>query len=62
MNHFEAIVAWLEASWPKWHVWYVPRAVGGTIWCTRRWDGTGWALNANNPDELVEYLEAETSR
>jgi hypothetical protein len=29
VNHFEAIVARLEADWPKWQVWYVPRAVGG---------------------------------
>jgi hypothetical protein len=46
MNQFEAIVAQLEASWPKWQVWYVPRAVGGTIWCARRWDGTGPVLAA----------------
>jgi len=42
-------VAALEVAWPGWQIWYVPRAAGGMIWCARRWDGTGWALNANNP-------------
>jgi hypothetical protein len=59
MNQFDALVSQLEASWPKWQVWYVPRAVGGTIWCARRWDGTGRVLNAGSPDELAEYLAAE---
>jgi hypothetical protein len=59
MNQFEAIVAQLEASWPKWQVWYVPRAVGGTIWCARRWDGTGPVLNAASADDLAAQLEAE---
>jgi hypothetical protein len=26
----------LEARFPGWVVWYVPRAVGGTIWAARR--------------------------
>jgi hypothetical protein len=59
MNQFETIVAELEREWPDWQFWYVPRAVGGTIWCARRWDGTGRVLNADSPDELAEYLAAE---
>ncbi len=59
MNQFEAIVAELEREWPDWQFWYVPRAVGGTIWCARRWDGTGRVLNAGSPAELAEYLAAE---
>jgi hypothetical protein len=35
---------------------------GGTIWCARRWDGTGRVLNAASADELAEYLEAASSR
>ncbi|HEV8278159.1 MAG TPA: hypothetical protein VGQ26_21015 [Streptosporangiaceae bacterium] len=59
MNQFELIVARLEATWPGWQVWYVPRAVGGMIWCARRWDSTGRVLNADSPDELAEYLAAK---
>ncbi len=36
MNQFDAIVADLEATWPGWKAWYVPKAVGGMIWCARR--------------------------
>jgi hypothetical protein len=62
MNQFEAIVADLEADWPKWQIWFVPRAVGGTIWCARRWDGSGPVLNAASVDELAERLEEQASR
>ncbi len=61
MNHFEAIVAQLEADWPNWQVWYVPRAVGGMTWCARRWDGSGQVLNEASPEALVERLEEEAS-
>jgi hypothetical protein len=59
MNQFQKIVADLEADWPKWQIWFVPRAVGGTVWCARRWDGQGRVLNAGSPDELAEYLAAK---
>jgi hypothetical protein len=62
MNHFQAIVAALERDWPGWQVWYVPRAVGGMIWCGRRWDDEKRALNADSPDELAELLEAQAGR
>ena len=55
-------VASLEADWPKWQIWTVPLAVGGTVWCARRWDSSGKVLNAHSSDELAEYLEAEVSR
>jgi len=57
MNHFPAIVAVLERDWPDYQVWYVPKAVGGTTWCARRWDGSGDTLNADSPEHLAEYLE-----
>jgi hypothetical protein len=38
------------------------RAVGGTIWCARRWDGERHVLNAASPDELADMLEDEASR
>jgi hypothetical protein len=57
------------AAWPGWkptgrtgQIWTVPKAVGGTIWCARRWDGTGQVLNAASADELAEYLEEASSR
>ena len=61
-NCTEEIVARLEADWPNWQTWTVPRAIGGTIWCARRWDGTGKVLNAASADELTEYLEETSSR
>jgi hypothetical protein len=39
-------------------IWTVPKAIGGIIWCAKRWDGTGQVLNA----ELAEYLEEGSSR
>ena len=59
MNQFDAIVVQLEADWPGWHAWYVPRPVGGMTWCARRWDDEEHVLNAGSPDELAEYLAAE---
>jgi hypothetical protein len=61
-NPTDEIVARLEADWPNWQIWTVPKAIGGTIWCARRWDGTGRVLNAASADELAEYLEAASSR
>jgi hypothetical protein len=61
-NCTDDIVAALEADWRHWQIWTVPRAMGGTIWCARRWDDERRVLNAHSPEELVEYLEDETSR
>ena len=56
------IVAALERDWPNWQIWAVPRAVGGTIWCARRWDDGKHVLNAASADELEGLLEDEASR
>ena len=61
-NCTEEIVARLEADWPDWQIWTVPRAIGGTIWCAKRWDDTGQVLNAASAGELAEYLEEAASR
>ena len=61
-NPTDEIVAALGADWPDWQIWTVPRAIGGTIWCARRWDGTGRVLNAASADKLAEYLEEASSR
>jgi len=52
-----AIVARLESDWPRWQIWTVRRAVGGTTWCARRWDDERQVLNADCPEKLVELLE-----
>jgi hypothetical protein len=60
-NPTDETVARLKAGWPQWQIWTVLRAVGGTIWCARRWDGTGPVLNADSADELTESLEGDVS-
>jgi hypothetical protein len=54
-------VAKLEADWPDWQIWAVPRVVGGTIWCARRRDDPRRVLNASSPDELAGHLEVEAA-
>jgi hypothetical protein len=61
MNQFDAIVARLEAAWPGWQVWYVPRAVGGMTWCARRWDEAGDVINAASPGELEALIRLRAS-
>jgi hypothetical protein len=56
-NPTDAIVAALEREWPDWQVWVVYRAVGGPVWCARRWDGTGETLNADSSDDLTCQIE-----
>ena len=56
------IVTRLEADWRRWQIWTVRRAVGGTIWCARRWDDERQVLNADSPEELVELLEEEANQ
>jgi hypothetical protein len=56
------IVSKLEAEWPSWQIWYVPKAIGGMIWCARRWGDETHVLNADSPDGLAELLEAEAER
>ncbi len=59
----EAVIS-LEARFPAWQVWYVPRAMGGTIWCARPWakPDPKHVLNADSPEHLAEYIaEAESA-
>jgi hypothetical protein len=56
-NPTNEIVAALEREWPRWQVWVVHRAVGGPVWCARRWDDHGQVLNADSATELAEQLE-----
>jgi hypothetical protein len=61
-NPTDEALARLRADWPQWQLWVVYRAVGGVLWCARRWDGTGPVLNEDSAGELAEALEAEVSR
>jgi hypothetical protein len=59
-NAIDRIVKELESKHPGWQIWAVYRVVGGTLYCARRWDGTGHSLSGNTPQELSEYIaEAE---
>jgi hypothetical protein len=61
-NRTDAIVARLEADWPRWQIWVIHKAVGGTIWCARRWDDERNVLDADSADELTELLEKEAGQ
>jgi hypothetical protein len=60
-NPTDKALARLRADWPQWQVWVVYRAVGGAVWCARRWDGTGRVLNTGSADQLAKALEAEVA-
>ena len=56
----DAVTA-LEAAWPAWQIWAVPRVTGGTLWCARPWAGGDDAthtLNAGSPGELAAMIAA----
>jgi hypothetical protein len=59
VNHFDEIIARLESAWPAWHVWYVPKAAGGTIWCARRHDDHQYVVNEDTTEELELRLASE---
>jgi len=58
-NPTDQIVAALERDWPDWQIWVIHPALGGIIWCARRWDDEKQVLNADSPDELADYLGAD---
>ena len=53
-------VAVLRDRWSDWQIWYVPRAIGGLLWCARLHSDHKTAVNAESPDELEEQLAART--
>ena len=46
----------LREHWPHWEIWYVPRAIGGLLWCARLHSDHKTLINAESPDELEEQL------
>jgi hypothetical protein len=60
MNQFDAIVVQLEADWPDWHVWWVPRATDGRLtWCAHRRGDERHVIHAGSPAELAWAIECE---
>jgi hypothetical protein len=57
----EAVAA-LRERWPDWQIWYVPRAIGGLLWCARLHSDHKTVINAESPDELEEELVNRTER
>ena len=55
-NATDQSVAELEEDHGAWQIWVIWKAIGGQIWCARRWDGTGAVINADNPDDLDEAI------
>jgi hypothetical protein len=55
--------ALLQARFPNWEIWYVPKALGGFTWCARR-HGEANLLNTLTADrasrlaELIEQAQA----
>jgi hypothetical protein len=46
----------LRKRWPDWEIWYVPRAIGGLLWCARLDSDHKTLIKAESPDELEEQL------
>ena len=61
MNSLDETVTRLEADWPDYQIWYVPRAVGGgPTWHARRWDAnTMEVIHADSAAELEQLLAGE---
>ena len=55
-------VAALRECWPDWQIWYVPRAIGGLLWCARLHSDHKMVINAESPDELEEQLVGRTEQ
>jgi len=57
-NRAAQIVAELGQRFGKWHLWYVPHAVGRALtWHAHRWDDVRHMLHAASPDELAKAIE-----
>jgi hypothetical protein len=54
--------ALLQQHYPGWEIWYVPRALGGFIWCARRDPQDFHPTQAYLPSELAKAIEAEIAR
>src|SRR2546421_9898396 len=62
-NWAQQAVAELEADFPKWHVWWVPHAVGPVLtWHAHRRGDERHVLHADSPDEPADAIEQEGNR
>jgi hypothetical protein len=55
-TQIERIVTDLEATYPDFQIWVVYPALGGVIWCARRWDGQGSVINTDSPERLADRI------
>jgi hypothetical protein len=55
LSQYDRDLAALQARFPGWRIWYVPRAKehGGTIWCAQ----PGPLINTDSPDHLAQEIQ-----
>jgi hypothetical protein len=60
-SHTAEATAQLEADWPRWQIWWVPRATGRPVitWHARRRDDEKHVIHAETATELEELLTKE---
>lgn len=55
-THDDLRVDELTEQHPGWQVCYVPRYIGGMVWCARLHDDHKTVINADSPDHLSAYI------
>ena len=56
MPYLQDYIRQLEEDHPRWHCWWVPKAIGGFHWCAARWDHTAGPISADSPALLDEAI------
>ena len=59
ISRTDQLLAALRADWPGWFIWYVPRAVGGTVWGAHPVGDDRHVINADSADELADLIKQE---
>jgi hypothetical protein len=42
----------LRGDWPRWNIWTVPKAIGGTVWCAHSSGDERHVLNEESAADL----------
>jgi hypothetical protein len=58
VNRNDEAKADLQARYPDWQVWYVPRAIGGPLWCAQLRS----TINTESSADLAAEIEATTQQ
>jgi hypothetical protein len=53
LHSLDVNLAALKNKHPGWKIWYVPRAVGGVVWCAVREP----TINTDTPEHLSQEIE-----